>query len=74
MYWVHITNQNQNIKINAQGCKLLDILEVLSNIEIAKELDVTVTSFGRLRIHFCSDTNLSRRVLSDAEKRHLKNA
>ena len=48
---------------------MLDILEELGNVEKAKEHNVNVTTLGRLRGHFCSDTifNLSHRVLSDAE-------
>ena len=48
---------------------MLDILE-----ELGKEHDVNVTSLGRLRGHFCSDTifNLSYRVLSDAEIKVLE--
>ena len=47
---------------------MLDILEELGNVEKVNEHDVNVTSLGRLRGHFCSDTifNISHRILSDA--------
>ena len=59
---------------DTQDRELLDILEELGNVEKAKEHDVNVTSLGRLRGHFCSDTifNLSHRVLSDAEIKILE--
>ena len=59
---------------DTQDRELLDILEELGNVEKAKEHDVNVTSLGRLRGHFCSDTifNLSHRVLSDTEIKILE--
>ena len=59
---------------DTQDRELLDILEELGNVEKAKEDDVNVTSLGRLRGHFCSDTifNLSHKVLSDAEIKILE--
>ena len=59
---------------DTQDRELLDILEELGNVEKAKEDDVNVTSLGRLRGHFCSDTifNLSHRVLSNAEIKILE--
>ena len=50
---------------DTQDREVLDILEKLGNVEKAKEHDVNVTSLGRLRGHFCSDTifNLNHRVL-----------
>ena len=51
---------------------LLHILE--GNVEKAREHDVNMTSLGRLRGHFCSDTifSLTHRVLSDAEIKVLE--
>ena len=49
---------------DTQDREILDILEKFGNVEKAKEHDV-VTSLGRLRGYFCSDT--SHRVLSNAE-------
>ena len=51
-----------------------DVLEELGNVEKAKGHDVNVTSLGRLKGHFCSDTifNLSHKVLSDAEIKVLE--
>ena len=59
---------------NPKNCKLLDILQELANVENTKEHDVNVTSLGRLRGRFCSDTifNLSQKVLSDAEIKVLE--
>ena len=60
--------------LNTQDRELLDILEQLGNVGKAKGHDLNVTSLGRLRGHFCSDTvfNLSHRVLPDAEIRLLE--
>ena len=54
---------------DTQDREFLDILEELGNVVKDKEHNVNVTSLGRLRGHFCSDTifNLSHRVLSDTE-------
>ena len=59
---------------NTQDRELLDILEQLGKVGKAKGHDVNVTSLGRLRGNYCSDTifNLSHRVLPDAEIRLLE--
>ena len=59
---------------NTQDRELLDILEQLGKVGKTKGHDVNVTSLGRLRGHYCSDTifNLSHRVLPDAEIRLLE--
>ena len=57
-----------------QDRELLDILKELGNVDKGKEHDVNVTSLGRLRVYFCSDTifNLNQRVLLDAEIKVLE--
>ena len=57
------------IYANLPRNSIVRLLEELGNVEKAKEYDVNVTSLGRLRGHFYSDTifNFSHRVLSDAE-------
>ena len=57
-----------------QDRELLDILKELGNVDKGKEHDVNVTSLGRLRVYFCSDTifNLNHRVLLDAEIKVLE--
>ena len=59
---------------DTQDREFLDILEELGNAQKAKEHDVNLTSLGRLRDHFFSDTifNLSHMVLSDTEFKILE--
>ena len=63
-----IVNNSSN-SFSKSGDFLEDILKELGKVEKAKEHDVNVISLGRLRGHFCSNTNfnLSHRLLSDAE-------